>query len=201
MALKIAKQTAKEIDNEISDDLDQSEGSAIAVADPETETDLESAGEHEDEQDPENLDELEETEDEDADTDSDDDQDDNDDTDAETASDPEATADGDTITCIAAAEQRCRASESRVNVLKENLKEAKKEYDGDVIKLRKLCAALVKDEDRPLFNQVQTAKVVAKIDAELDAADAAAESTVFRRHQRIWPQESRSSSCNLPNGW
>jgi hypothetical protein len=42
--------------------------------------------------------------------------------------------------------------------MRENLKSIKKEYDGNVIRLRKLCAALAKDEDRPLFKQAQTQK-------------------------------------------
>lgn len=56
---------------------------------------------------------------------------------------------------IAHAETKCAASERSVLLLKEELKEAKKEYDADVQALRKLCRALENDKARPLFDPCQ----------------------------------------------
>lgn len=97
------------------------------------------------------ADELADEEDEDTETPADEaDESDDDEEDSDEPEQPEKS--GDLLTDIFQAEQRCRESESRVNSLKEELKEAKKEYDVDVTKLRKLCSAL--NEDRPLFKSI-----------------------------------------------
>lgn len=54
-------------------------------------------------------------------------------------------------------EATCRDCEAAVNSIKEELKAAKKEYDGAVIKLRKLCAAIGGDLNRPLLDRAENA--------------------------------------------
>lgn len=56
---------------------------------------------------------------------------------------------------IAEAEMLCQNAEEAVNEAKVVLKEAKAEYDGCVLKLRRLAKAVRNDEDRPLFNQIK----------------------------------------------
>lgn len=53
---------------------------------------------------------------------------------------------------IAEAEMLCANAEEAVNEAKAVLKEAKADYDGCVLKLRKLAKAVRNDEDRPLFD-------------------------------------------------
>ena len=55
---------------------------------------------------------------------------------------------------IAEAEMLCANAEEAVNEAKAVLKEAKADYDGCVLKLRKLAKAVRNDEERPLFDQI-----------------------------------------------
>lgn len=56
---------------------------------------------------------------------------------------------------IAEAEMLCANAEEAVNEAKAVLKEAKAEYDGCVLKLRRLAKAVRNDEDRPLFDGIE----------------------------------------------
>jgi hypothetical protein len=81
---------------------------------------------------------------------------------------------------ISKAEQECAYREGIVNELKEELKGAKKEYDGAVLKLRRLARGAVNDSRRPLFSGTATAfnstaseSVASQEDGEQPASDSA----------------------------
>lgn len=57
---------------------------------------------------------------------------------------------------IAEAEMLCANAEEAVDEAKGVLKETKAEYDGCVMRLRRLAKAVRKDEDRPLFDRMET---------------------------------------------
>jgi hypothetical protein len=59
----------------------------------------------------------------------------------------------DLLDQISNAELVCRQREARVDILKEDLKEAKAALDCAVSKLRELATQAVNDADRPLFSQ------------------------------------------------
>jgi|GEM_PF-6899559 len=86
-------------------------------------------------------------------------------------SESEPVSEHDTLKTIAEAEQKCSLTEARVSIMRGNLKRIKKEYDGHVITLRKLCAALKKDTNRPLFNQPKAASVAATSIVDLPTSD------------------------------
>lgn len=62
---------------------------------------------------------------------------------------------------IAQAEEICKSKEAVVNNLKEMLKDAKTNFDAAVNRLRKLCASLANDDDRPLLKVAEAASSTA----------------------------------------
>lgn len=75
---------------------------------------------------------------------------------------PEGESDDDLLARIYNAERVCRQKEAVVDDLKEELKLAKAELEGAVLKLRKLCSQVQSDEEymanRPLLQQQEKAQ-------------------------------------------
>lgn len=64
----------------------------------------------------------------------------------------ETTDQEELLTEIARQERNVAAKEAVVNDLKEQMKEAKEDYEDAVFKLRRLCRQEANDADRPLLN-------------------------------------------------
>lgn len=71
----------------------------------------------------------------------------------EDSSAPSPATDDDILDEIAEAERECARCESIVDGLKSRLKEAKKEFEAAIVRLRKLVRGIEEDGDRPLLKQ------------------------------------------------